>query len=77
LRRPPWKRCDFDSAATDSVRRAGTNDGISTEELHCLEVELPNIIERIDSIRTLARDLKQIPNLTAEDAKGLDKVEAR
>ena len=53
-----------------------THDAMTTEELHRLEVELRTIIERIDSIRTLARDLKHIPNLTAEDTKGLDRLEA-
>jgi hypothetical protein len=53
-----------------------TNDGLTTDELHRLEVELRTIIQRIDSIRTLARDLKHIPNLTAADTKGLDRLEA-
>jgi hypothetical protein len=52
-----------------------TNHGMTTDELHRLEVELRTILERIDSIRTIARDLKQIPKLTAEDTKGLDKLE--
>jgi len=43
------------------------------EELHRLELEL--ILERIDAIRTIARDLKHIPKLTAEDTKGLDELE--
>jgi hypothetical protein len=54
-----------------------TNDGMTTDELHRLGLELRTIIERIDSIRTLARDLKDIPNLTAEDTKGLDRLEER
>ena len=37
-----------------------TNHGMTTDELHRLELELRTIIERIDSIRTLARDLKHI-----------------
>ena len=52
-----------------------TNHGMSTEELHRLELELRTILQRIDSIRTIARDLKHIPKLTAEDATGLDKLE--
>ena len=52
-----------------------THHGMTTEELHRLERELRTIIERIDAIRTMARDLKHIPNLTAEDTKGLDKLE--
>jgi hypothetical protein len=48
---------------------------MTTEELHRLELELRTIIERIDAIRTIARDLKHIPKLTAEDTKGLDKLE--
>ena len=52
-----------------------TNDGMTTDELHRLEHELRSIIHRIDSIRTLARDLKHIPELTVEDTKGLDKLE--
>ena len=52
-----------------------TNHGMTTDELHRLELELRTIIERIDSIRTLATDLKHIPKLTAEDTKGLDKLE--
>jgi hypothetical protein len=53
-----------------------THHGMTTEELHRLELELRTIIERIDSIRSLARDLEHIPNLTAEDTKGLDRLEA-
>jgi hypothetical protein len=45
---------------------------MTTEELHRLELEL--IVERIDAIRTIARDLKHIPELTAEDTKGLDEL---
>jgi hypothetical protein len=52
-----------------------THHGMTTEELQRLERELRTIIERIDAIRTLARNLKHIPNLTAEDTKGLDKLE--
>ena len=52
-----------------------THHGLTTDELHRLEVELSTIIERIDSIRAMARDLKHIPNLTAEDTMGLDKLE--
>jgi hypothetical protein len=51
-----------------------THHGLTTDELHRLEVELSTIIERIDSIRTLARDLKHIPNLTAENTKGAGQV---
>jgi hypothetical protein len=52
-----------------------THDGMTTEELHRIELELRIIIERIDSIRAMARDLKHIPELTAEDTMGLDKLE--
>ena len=52
-----------------------THHAMSTEELHSLELELRTIMEKIDSIRTLARNLKHIPNLTAEDTKGLDRLE--
>lgn len=52
-----------------------THPAMTTDELHRLELELRTIIERIDSIQTLARDLKHIPNLTAEDTKGLDRLE--
>ena len=58
-----------------ALEKLVTNDGITTDELHRLELELRTIIERIDSIRTLARDLKHIPKLTAEDTKGLDRLE--
>ena len=34
-----------------------TNEGMTTDELHHLELELRIIIARIDSIRTLAREL--------------------
>jgi hypothetical protein len=50
-----------------------THDGMTTEELHRVELELRTIIERIDAIRTIARDLKHMPELTAEDTKGLDR----
>jgi hypothetical protein len=53
-----------------------THHGMTTEELHSLELELRTIIQRIDSIRSLARDLEHIPNLTVEDTKGLDRLEA-
>jgi hypothetical protein len=52
-----------------------THPAMTIEELHRLEVELRTIIERIDSIRTMARDLKHMPELTAEDTKGLDRLE--
>ena len=52
-----------------------THDGMTTEELHRVELELRTIIQRIDSIRTLARDLKHMPKLTAEDTTRLDKLE--
>ena len=48
---------------------------MTTEELHGLELELRTIVERLDAIRILAKDLKQIPKLTAEDTKRLDKLE--
>ena len=52
-----------------------THHAMTTEELHHLELELRAIIQRIDSIQTLARDLKHVPKLSAEDTKGLDKLE--
>ena len=52
-----------------------THDGMTTEELHRVELELRTIIERIDAILSIARDLKHIPELTAEDTKGLDRLE--
>lgn len=52
-----------------------THHGMTARELHRLEHELRTIIQRVDSIRTLARDLKHIPKLTAEDTKGLDRLE--
>jgi hypothetical protein len=48
---------------------------MTTEELHRLELELRTILQRIDSIQTIARDLKHVPELTAEDTKGLDRLE--
>ena len=52
-----------------------THHAMTTEELHSLELDLRTIIERIDSIRTIARDLKHIPKLTGEDTKGLERLE--
>jgi hypothetical protein len=52
-----------------------THHGMTTEELHRVELELRIIIERIDAIRTIARDLEHLPELTAEDTKGLDRLE--
>ena len=52
-----------------------THPAMTTEELHRLELELRTILQRIDAIRTLARHLKHIPKLTAEDTKGLDRLE--
>ena len=52
-----------------------THHAMTTEELHSLELDLRTIIERIDSIRTIARDLKHIPQLTGEDTKGLERLE--
>ena len=54
-----------------------THDGMTTEELHRVELELRTIIERIDAIRTIARDLKHMPELTAEDTMRLKKLEER
>jgi hypothetical protein len=67
--------CDFNSAATDRVEELVTHHAMTTEELHSLELELRTILERIDSIRSIARDLKYLPKLTAEDTTGLDKLE--
>ena len=53
-----------------------THHTMTTEELHSLELDLRTIIERIDAIRTIARDLKHMPELTAEDTKRLDTLEA-
>ena len=53
-----------------------THHAMTTEELHSLELDLRTIIERIDAIRTIARDLKHMPELTAEDTKRLDTLEA-
>ena len=53
-----------------------THHAMTTEELHSLELELRTIIERIDdAIRTIARDLKHMPKLSAEDTTRLDKLE--
>jgi regulator of replication initiation timing len=52
-----------------------THHAMTIEELHRLELELRTILERIDAIRTVARDLKHMPELTAEDTKGLDRLE--
>jgi hypothetical protein len=52
-----------------------THHGMNTEELHHLELELRTIIERIDAIRTIARDFRHPPALSAEDTKGLDRLE--
>jgi len=52
-----------------------THHLMTTEELHSLELELRTIVERIDSIRTITRDLKHTPKLSPEDTKGLDKLE--
>ena len=38
-------------------------------------MELELILERIDAIRTIARDLKHMPKLSAEDTTRLDKLE--
>jgi Fic family protein len=52
-----------------------THHAMTIEDLHRLELELRTILERIDAIRTVARDLKHMPELTAEDTKGLDRLE--
>jgi hypothetical protein len=49
--------------------------GMTIEELRRLEVELRTIVDRIDAIRTIARDLQHTPELNAEDTKGLDRLE--
>ena len=51
-----------------------THHAMTIQELHRLELELRTILERIDAIRTVARDLKHMPELTAEDTKGLDRL---
>jgi hypothetical protein len=66
--------CDFDYAATKSVEELVTHHGMTTEELHRLELELRTIIERIDAIRTKSRNFKHMPELTAEETKGLDRL---
>jgi hypothetical protein len=39
-----------------------THHGMTTAELHGLELELRTIVERIDSIQTIGRDLKHVPD---------------
>ena len=60
-----------------ALEKLVTHHGMTTEELHRLELELRTIIERIDAIRTIARDLKHMPKLSSEDTTGLDKLEER
>ena len=52
-----------------------TTDGMTAEELHRLELELRTIIDRIDAICALARDLRHKPELSAVDTKGLDELQ--
>ena len=59
-----------------ALEELATHHGMTTEELHRLELELRTILQRIDAIRTIARDLKHIAKLPAEDTNGLDELEA-
>jgi hypothetical protein len=40
-----------------------------------VELGLKNIIDRIDAIQAIARDLQQPAQLSAEDADGLERLE--
>ena len=52
-----------------------TSQRMSADDLRQVELGLKAIIDRIDVIQALARDLRHPPELTAEDAKGLDELE--
>ena len=52
-----------------------THHGMTTRRASWLRLELRTIVERLDAIRTIARDLKHIPKLAAKDTKELDKLE--
>jgi hypothetical protein len=59
----------------DEARTARKVHRMSADDLRQVELQLKAIIDRIDAVHALARDLQHVPELTAEDTKGLDKLE--
>ena len=51
------------------------SERMSADDLRTVELGLKNIIDRIDEIQAIARDLHEPPQLRAEDTDGLERLE--
>jgi 50S ribosomal subunit-associated GTPase HflX len=52
-----------------------SSESMSADDLRLVELGLKNIIDRIDTIQAIARDLHQPAQISAEDTKGLESLE--
>ena len=52
-----------------------TAERMTADDLRSVELGLKAIIDRIDAIQAMARDLQHTPELRDQDTKGLDKLE--
>ena len=52
-----------------------SSERMSADDLRLVELGLKNIINRIDAIQAIAKDLQQPPRLSAEDTDGLERLE--
>ena len=48
---------------------------MSADDLRVVELGVKNIIDRIDEIQAIARDLDEPPQLNGEDTDGLERLE--
>jgi hypothetical protein len=48
---------------------------MSSDDLRTVELGVKNIIDRIDAIQAMARDLQQPVQLSAEETNGLERLE--
>jgi 50S ribosomal subunit-associated GTPase HflX len=48
---------------------------MSPDDLRMVELGLKNIIDKIDAIEAIARDLQQPVQLSAEETNGLERLE--
>jgi hypothetical protein len=66
---------DLNTEATEEIRQLVSSERMSADDLRMVEFGLNNIIDRIDAIQAIARDLQQPAQLSAEDADGLERLE--
>ena len=52
-----------------------SSESMSSDDLRTVELGVKNIIDRIDAIQAMARDLQQPVQLSAEETNGLERLE--